>query len=336
MFPAKGTTSPVIASGGRNYVADPPGGPTACYNSCQYKSDSGRASSCYLLPGSTTQGFCNYILKGTGENCSGDSYQFAGTGDQLNPPTDPADPAVPPSDPNDPGCPKDWAWSGTTCVKTDPQPPGDGSGNSGDGGSGDSGGSGGNGGGDGSDSGSGSGDGSGSDSGTGDGSGSGSDSGSGSGQGDGDGQCDPATDPNHCQQSGVTGQACDAELQCTGDPVQCAMLKQQKDLRCKLEDLNDFDKHKGEIKQKLQGEDFELGKDKDVDIAGFFTEATGKRFLPSSCPTDKTFSRKTGGGRTFALSYAPLCAFATDFSYLIVVAASLFFALYVGRAFGGD
>ncbi|MCP1649312.1 attachment protein [Pseudomonas nitroreducens] len=206
-FPARGPDSPVINSGGRNYVADG-AAPAACYQQCQYKSDSGRATSCYLVKGSTTQGFCNYILNGTGESCGADSYQFATTGDQLNPPTDPQDPATPPSDPNDPGCPEGWAWSGTTCVKTDPSNPGDGSGSGeGDGGGNSGGGNsgGGNsGGGDGS--GNGNGDGTGNGDGSGSGNGNGDGSGSGNGDGDGEGQCDPAKDPNGCQGNGPSSE----------------------------------------------------------------------------------------------------------------------------------
>lgn len=209
LFPAKGNDAPVINSGGRNYVADG-GAPTACYQQCQYKSDTGRSTSCYLVKGSTTQGFCNYILKGTGENCSADSYQFSTTGDPLNPATEPPDPAVPPSDPNDPGCPEGWAWSGTTCVKADPSNPGDGSGDGDGEGGGNTGGGtgGGDGSGNGNGDGSGSGNGDGSGSGNGDGSGSGNGDGSGSGNGDGEGegegegQCDPAKDPNGCQGEG--------------------------------------------------------------------------------------------------------------------------------------
>jgi hypothetical protein len=206
-FPAKGADAPVVNSGGRNYVADA-GPPTACYEQCQYKSESGRSTSCYLVKGSTTQGFCNYILNGSGESCSADSYQFSTTGDPLNPSTEPPDPAVPPSDPNDPGCADGWKWSGTTCVKADPSNPGDGSGDGdGDGeGGGNTGGGTGGGDGSGNGDGSGSGNGDGSGSGNGDGSGSGNGDGSGSGngdgEGDGEGQCDPAKDPNGCQGEG--------------------------------------------------------------------------------------------------------------------------------------
>ncbi|EPK1812606.1 attachment protein, partial [Pseudomonas aeruginosa] len=113
LFPAKGPDSPVVTSGGRNYVGDG-GAPSACYQSCEYGGNPSPAS-CYLVKGSTTTGFCNYILKGTGQNCGADSYTFAQTGDSLNPPDTPN---TDPSDPNDPGCPPGWSWSGTTCVKT--------------------------------------------------------------------------------------------------------------------------------------------------------------------------------------------------------------------------
>ncbi|MER1094552.1 attachment protein [Pseudomonas aeruginosa] len=179
LFPAKGPDSPVVTSGGRNYVGDG-GAPTACYQSCEYGGNPSPAS-CYLVKGSTTTGFCNYILKGTGQSCGADSYTFSQTGDSLNPPDTPN---TDPSDPNDPGCPPGWSWSGTTCVKTptNPTDPTDPTTPGGDGG-GDGGGNN-NGGGNGGD-GSGGGDGNGGGDGSGDGDGSGT-------GGDGNGTCDPA------------------------------------------------------------------------------------------------------------------------------------------------
>ncbi|MFJ7027238.1 attachment protein [Pseudomonas aeruginosa] len=192
LFPAKGPDSPVVTSGGRNYVGDG-GAPTACYQSCQYGGSPSPAS-CYLVKGSTTTGFCNYILKGTGQSCGADSYTFAQTGDSLNPPDTPN---TDPSDPNDPGCPPGWSWSGTTCVKTptdptnptDPTTPGgDGDGGDGNGGGDNNGGGNDGGTGNGGD-GSGGGDGNGGGDGSGDGDGDGDGSGTG---GDGNGTCDPA------------------------------------------------------------------------------------------------------------------------------------------------
>ncbi|MGU1968835.1 attachment protein [Pseudomonas aeruginosa] len=185
LFPAKGPDSPVVTSGGRNYVGDG-GAPTACYQSCEYGGNPSPAS-CYLVKGSTTTGFCNYILKGTGQNCGADSYTFSQTGDSLNPPDTPN---TDPSDPNDPGCPPGWSWSGTTCVKTptNPTDPTDPTTPGGDGG----GDGGGNNNGGGNDGGTGNGgDGSGGGDGNGGGDGSGDGDGSGTG-GDGNGTCDPA------------------------------------------------------------------------------------------------------------------------------------------------
>ncbi|MFO6974196.1 attachment protein [Pseudomonas aeruginosa] len=186
LFPAKGPDSPVVTSGGRNYVGDG-GAPTACYQSCEYGGNPSPAS-CYLVKGSTTTGFCNYILKGTGQSCGADSYTFSQTGDSLNPPDTPN---TDPSDPNDPGCPPGWSWSGTTCVKTptNPTDPTDPTTPGGDGGGGDGGG---NNNGGGNDGGTGNGgDGSGGGDGNGGGDGSGDGDGSGTG-GDGNGTCDPA------------------------------------------------------------------------------------------------------------------------------------------------
>ncbi|MUI62139.1 attachment protein, partial [Pseudomonas aeruginosa] len=187
LFPAKGPDSPVVTSGGRNYVGDG-GAPSACYQSCEYGGNPSPAS-CYLVKGSTTTGFCNYILKGTGQSCGADSYTFAQTGDSLNPPDTPN---TDPSDPNDPGCPPGWSWSGTTCVKTptDPTDPTDPTTPGGDGGGDGNGGGNNNGGGNDGGTGNG-GDGSGGGDGNGGGDGSGDGDGSGTG-GDGNGTCDPA------------------------------------------------------------------------------------------------------------------------------------------------
>lgn len=187
LFPAKGPDSPVVTSGGRNYVGDG-GAPTACYQSCEYGGNPSPAS-CYLVKGSTTTGFCNYILKGTGQSCGADSYTFSQTGDSLNPPDTPN---TDPSDPNDPGCPPGWSWSGTTCVKTptDPTDPTDPTTPGGDGDGGGDGGGDNNGGGNDGGTGNG-GDGSGGGDGNGGGDGSGDGDGSGTG-GDGNGTCDPA------------------------------------------------------------------------------------------------------------------------------------------------
>ncbi len=329
---------PVINSGGRNYVANPPMGGSVCYNQCRFTINS-HATSCFTLPGDTTRGFCNYTGTGNGESCSEPDAALGKTGGALNPPTTPD---VPPSDPNDPGCPDGYSWSGTTCVKTPTDGGGDGDGGSDGGGSdGGTGGGGGSGGGDGSGSG-GDGDGTGSGGsgggtgggGTGDGDGSGS-GGGGGGSGEGEGACDPATDPNKCTQSSVGGESCEAELACSGDAVQCATLRQEKALRCHAEKMDDFEGSKPDIEALVQGDKFQLDEGAgNIDIPSFVNK--GSRFLPSTCPSDEKFSLTTAGGHSFGFSYEPLCRAATDLSPLFIAIATILAALYVGRAVGGQ
>ncbi|MDX3998391.1 hypothetical protein QYP02_35920, partial [Pseudomonas aeruginosa] len=229
---------PIIVINGKNTVPSSP--PSGCLNGCAYEADSSRPTSCYRTPGSTTEGFCNYTLKSNGQNCSADSGNLGGTGPSLSEPNQP--PVTdPPSDPNDPGCPKGYSWSGTTCVKTptdptDPTDPKDPGGDGGGTGGGDGGGTGGGtgGGGDGGtgggDGGTGGGDGNG---GTGGGDGDGGGTGGG-GDGGGDGQCDPAKDPNKCGSgSSISGDGdCKVAIQCNGDAIQCAIVRQEKLARC--------------------------------------------------------------------------------------------------------
>jgi hypothetical protein len=189
----------------------------------------------------------------------------------------------------------------------------------------------------GSDSGTGSGSDSGSGSGSesGGGSGSGSDSGSGSvdgESGDGDGECDSSADD--CAESSVGGVNCDEDLVCTGDAVQCAILSEEKKQKCAFEEYTDYEKYKPEIEDLFVGDDFTLDEgDGDIDIPSFVDEGT--RFLPSSCPSDENFNLSMSGGKSFSLSYEPICQAAIDLSPLFVAVTTVLCALYVGRAVGG-
>ncbi|MER0043395.1 virulence factor TspB C-terminal domain-related protein [Pseudomonas sp. MGal98] len=317
----------VINSNGANYVATSSPG-TVCYNQCSYLT-SDRASSCFLTPGSKTEGYCNYIGNATGENCNEPDYPLGAPGDPLNPPETPD---VPPSDPNDPGCPPGYGWSGTTCVKNPTDDggngpgdgDGDGDGNSGGGGSG-PGGDDGNGG-DGGDGGSGNG-------GDGDGNGSGGDGdgdGNGNGDGDGEGQCDPAKDPNKCGQSSVGGEACNVDLKCEGDAIQCAILRKNKEQVCQWT----YDANvKKQIADEMAGEAYQL-KESSIPVSGLFTEALNKgRWLPQSCPAPQSVSVM---GRTYSISWEPLCRFATAMGPIVVALASIFFAVFIGRGLKGS
>ncbi|MCJ1879354.1 attachment protein [Pseudomonas nitroreducens] len=205
----RGPDSPTTTIAGRvTILSTPPS--SVCSGSCQYQLNSSKATSCYLVPGSTSQGFCNYSMSSDGQNCATDNALPPSVGDSPNPapPEGETDPNTPPSDPNDPGCPDGYSWSGTTCVKSPTDPGTD----PGEGGGTDPGTGGGNGGGDGggTDPGTGGGNGGGTDPGTGGGDGSGNGNGNGSGNGDGEGegegQCDPAKDPNGCQGNGPSSE----------------------------------------------------------------------------------------------------------------------------------
>lgn len=132
----------------------------------------------------------------------------------------------------------------------------------------------------------------------------------------------------------ASGEPCDVPLSCSGDAIDCAVLGQEKALRCAYEKQSDYDKHKDEIKAAVTGQKFEIDDSSEIQIPSFINQGT--RFLPAACPADKTFSLQSGGGRSFALTYEPLCAAATDLGYLIVIAVGAFCVLYVGRSLGGE
>lgn len=183
-FLTRGSNFPATTVSGRVYVLSSPPS-SVCSAGCQYTSASSKASSCYLVSGSTDTGFCNYSMTSNGERCSGDDSPGPDVGDPPNP-DDTSETPNQPSDPDDPGCAPGQAWSGSACV-TEPTGEGDEGGGTDDGEGDDSGDpcdidgdcwDDDDGGGSGSGSGSGSGDDGGSD--------------DGDGEDDGEGECDPS------------------------------------------------------------------------------------------------------------------------------------------------
>lgn len=129
--------------------------------------------------------------------------------------------------------------------------------------------------------------------------------------------------------------SCDATFSCSGDAIDCEVLRQQKEQLCHAEEMADFPKHKPAIEAAVSGDQFQLDEGSGViDVPSFINQGT--RFLPSTCPTAESFSLTTAGGRTFQLSYEPLCRAASDLSGLFVAVATILAALYVGRAVGGQ
>ncbi|WP_131188456.1 hypothetical protein [Stutzerimonas kirkiae] len=78
----RGVNASVIWSGSSGFVAALEGvGTTACYGYCSYDYQS--SSSCYLLAGSDSSGFCNYTAVGNGTFCGASDTESAATGDPL-------------------------------------------------------------------------------------------------------------------------------------------------------------------------------------------------------------------------------------------------------------
>lgn len=92
----RGPDAAAIKSGDKYYVAWSVGSVTAdvCHNSCSYLASSASGSTCYLSPGSTVTGFCNYFvgLNTASPSCGAESgYRSPSVGDPLTPSTDPGD-----------------------------------------------------------------------------------------------------------------------------------------------------------------------------------------------------------------------------------------------------
>ncbi len=314
----------------KNSVSDPENIPppsSVCSASCEYTFQYIVRDVYVYKSGEPPGVFQALEYKGNGFECSENTHVNPGSSSGQQNPDE-----TPPPDPEN-KCPAGYVWNGTFCSKEPPKPcdpevevggcddtppdnpdPGDGGG---DGEGGDDGDGGDGSGGDGS-----GGDGSGGDGSGGDGSGGDGSGGDGSGDGEGDGE-------EEQPESSVGGESCDATLSCEGDAVQCAILRKQKEQVCmwRYGSLE-----KAQVETTLSGPDYEL-KEETLPVSGLFMEAVNKgRWLPQSCPSPERF---TVMGRQFEMSYELICRFATALGPLLVVMASIFFAVYVGRAFKG-
>lgn len=150
---------------------------------------------------------------------------------------------------------------------------------------------------------------------------------------DGDGEEDKKEPEERIASAG----SCDGAFSCSGDAIDCEILKKQKEQQCFAEDQADFEGNKADIEGLFQGQGDKFTLDEgsgDIDVPSFINQGT--RFLPSSCPVAESFSLTTAGGRSFTLSYEPLCRAASDLSGLFVAVATILAALYVGRSVGGN
>jgi len=90
----RGPNAAAIKSGDKYYVAWSVNSVTAdvCHNSCSYLASSASGSTCYLSPGATDTGFCNFVvgLNSASPSCGAESgYTAPSVGDPLTPVTDP-------------------------------------------------------------------------------------------------------------------------------------------------------------------------------------------------------------------------------------------------------
>jgi len=308
----RGDNAQVFNSNGTNYVlSNAPD--SICTSSCNYTPSSSFAAGCYLVAGSSDTGFCNYIVEGTGESCSGQNLTPADmTGDPLNPPPQPADPNEPAPEPDPCHGVPGYEWNGTTCIKT----PDDGGSNGGGvDGNGD-------GSGDGTGGGTGGGTGDGGDSGTGDGGSGGGDDGSGDGSGGSTGGGGDDSSDN----TGTASAGCDTPPSGSGDPLLAAILKQQWYTMCAGDELTKAQLEAGLTSEGLRNADTlenvlaEEGDDIDAQVSGVI----GGLFSsgPSNaCPlTDATISTKWG---SFELPWTLGCP------VFNIISAMIFFFSYL-------
>lgn len=283
-----------------------PTSPT-CADGCRVDLGNTAPGDCYTFEdGSSPFTFCDFPGKLTGETCA--------TSDEPTPP-------------DTTNCPTGTVAQGSGCVtETPPDPcvtnpqaegcPGGGDTGGGDTGGGDTGGG---------------------DTGGGD-TGGGDTGGGDTGGGDTGGGDTGGGDTGGGDTGGDTGSAsgtdCGTSLSCTGDAVGCAIARIQKDFSCRTQEGSDFPAQKDALKQLIGDPQFAPEPDTEINVGELFNRGT--RFLPAACPPPKSLSLITNGGRAFEISYDPLCQLATDLGYLIVVAASIFYAIYVGRAAGGE
>lgn len=131
------------------------------------------------------------------------------------------------------------------------------------------------------------------------------------------------------ERTATTG-SCDAEVACSGDAIDCAVLQEQKAQRCLAEENSDYPKYKSEVESQLTDEKYQLEKET-VQVPGLLEGST--RFLPSGCPAPKSVSLSSG--KSISIEFDLFCRFASGIAPVIVALALLFGALYVGRSFGG-
>lgn len=143
-------------------------------------------------------------------------------------------------------------------------------------------------------------------------------------------ECDPATDPNKCGQSSVSGETCDVSVNCSGDAVQCAILRKQKEQTCADEDFREVTPDKvSQLKSSLDaefsGDSYQpLVADSSNTFDFANTIDTSSRFS-KSCPVVPDISAPWFEGQTLTIELSDMisqfCDFLIWFGYLLVAFA---------------
>lgn len=145
--------------------------------------------------------------------------------------------------------------------------------------------------------------------------------GGGNNPGEGEGEEEPKV---------ANGLGCSQDLDCSGDPIQCATLRINKEHLCQTQLTAEAEQ---QIKSVFEGEENQL-ETKEVSVDSVFTDGlNASRWLPSTCPTPESV---TVFGRSYSISWQPLCTFASALSALIVAMASIFFIVYLGKGLKGS
>ena len=138
---------------------------------------------------------------------------------------------------------------------------------------------------------------------------------------------DPSKDPEAEEEeegSSVSGDgSCPPAITCSGDAVQCAILRSQKEQECAIKEFQDIDQGELEsgVHSDLSGPDFEKG---DVDSISLDSVLDTSSTIGGSCPALPEIVVTLAGqskSMDFDTGLSELCRYASLFSFLLVAFA---------------
>ena len=173
----------------------------------------------------------------------------------------------------------------------------------------------------------------------GDGPGGGADDSSGTGDGDSDGDGDRDTDCNPLSTpdcpfsgSGNSSRSCDTPPSCTGDPVQCTILKQEWSSMCYpyRNDGSTIDPNFTEEILGVQEGQFFDGRTEEIDLASYATLDQSGYLGAAACPAPDTIQVL---GQAFSIDWSPFCTAAEYLGFLVLIMASILSVRIIMGAF---